>query len=232
MDLRTMFQLAHAKSYYSRSDQEVWQALSGAAHTVYMKILAENRGFFIKWDTTTVALVPNQEEYTLPADCTQLLRVREQTSSSVPWRVVMPADLNDPDYTDAQFNSVLGPNMDGPVSEFEYYSYLTMANAETTGQVQNIRFEPPPYDTRNVELVYVCRFLEITGPNSIKVIPNEGDEVVLYSAVASLLASNGDDPAMMKAEAKEEELVFLKWVRKRQQQTAVTHVQAYIDDMD
>lgn len=233
MDLRTMFQLAHAKSYFSRSDQEVWAAISGAAHTLYLKILAENRGFFIKWDTTTVALVPTVEEYVLPADCTQLLRVREQSSSSSPWRTVAPAEsLTDPDFSDSQFYSLLGPNMDGPASEFTYYSYLLMADAQTTAQLERIRFEPPPYDNRAVELVYVSRFLEIAGPTSTKVIPNEGDEVVLYDAIGTLLDDNGDDGSKAHMHSHEEEIVFLKWVRKRQQQAAVTHVQAYIEDMD
>lgn len=228
-----MFALAHAKSYYSRSDQEVWWAISGAAHTLYLKILAENRGFFIKWDTTTVALAPNTEEYTLPADCTQLLRVREQASSSAPWRTVTPAEsLNDPNFTDSQFNSVLGPNMDGPTSEFTYYPYLLQADAITAAQNERIRFEPPPYDNRAVELVYVCRFLEIVNQNSTKVLPNEADEVVLYDAIATLLEDNGDDGSKAKNHSHEEEIVFLKWVRKRQQQAAVTHVQPYVDDMD
>src|SRR5579884_4149823 len=161
MDLRTMFQLAHAKSYYSRSDQEVWAALSASARKLYLKLVSERRGFFIVWDTTTVALVPNTEEYALPATCRQLIRVREQTSSSAPWRVVEPADINDPDFTDAQFNSVLGPNMDGPVSEFEYYTYILNADAQS-GEQERIRFEPPPYDNRNVR--YGCLRLASSGP--------------------------------------------------------------------
>jgi len=233
VDLRTMFQLAHAKSYYSRSDQEVWAAISGAAHTLYLKILAENRGFFIKWDTTTVALVPTVEEYLLPADCTQLLRVREQSSSSDPWRTVAPAEsLTDANFCDSQFYSQLGLTMDGPSSEFTYYSYLLMTDAITTAENERIRFEPPPYDNRSVELVYVSRFIEISGPTSTKVIPNEGDEVVLYDAIATLLGDNGDNPEIAAGHSHAEEIQFLKWVRKRQQQGPVTHVQAYIEDMD
>ena len=226
-----MFQLAHAKSYYSRSDQEVWAALSASARKLYLKLVSERRGFFIVWDTTTVALVPNTEEYALPATCRQLIRVREQTSSSAPWRVVEPADINDPDFTDAQFNSVLGPNMDGPVSEFEYYTYILNADAQS-GEQERIRFEPPPYDNRNVELVYVASYVEITNATSANVIPQEGHDAQLYHAVAQLLADNGDDPSAAAASAEAYEIEFLKWARARQAQTAVTHVQPYIDDLD
>jgi hypothetical protein len=207
--------------------------LGGAGVGGYLKILAENRGFFIAWDTTSVALVPNTEEYVLPAACTQLLRVREQLGPTDPWRIVTPAEsLSDPDFGDSQFFSELGPNMDGPTSEFTYYTYLLMTDAMTTAENYRIRFEPPPYDNRAVELVYVSRFVEITGPNSVKVIPNEGDEVVLYDAIATLLGDNGDNPENAQQHSHAEELVFMKWVRKRQQQAAVTHVQAYIEDMD
>jgi len=96
-----MFQLCHSKRYYSRPDLEVWNAISEAASTLYLKVLAENRGFFVKFDTTTVALVVDTEEYTLPTDCTQVLSLRERSSSSVPWRTVTPAERqNDPDLTD------------------------------------------------------------------------------------------------------------------------------------
>lgn len=228
-----MFKLAHAKSYYSRTDLEVWAAISAAARLLWLKLDAERRGFFLVFDTTSISLVPNQEEYALPTTCRQLVRVREQASSSSPWRVVTPADINDPDYTDSQFNSVLGPNMDGPVSEFEYYGpYLLNTDAGTAAQGERIRFEPPPYDNRNVELVYVAQYQEITGALSTNVIPAEGHDAQLYHAVAILLSDNGDDPSTAEGIAEMCEVEFLKWARARQIQTAVTHVQPYVDDMD
>jgi hypothetical protein len=231
VDLQTMFQLVHQKSYYSRTDQEVWNAISEAASTLFLKILSENRGFFLKFDTSTVALTLGTEEYLLPIDCTQLLRVRERASSSAPWRVVTPADLNDPDFTDSQFASALGPNMDGPVSQFTYYSYLDAAQA-AGAQTEKIRFEPPPYDARQIELVYVAKFVDITKATSTMVIPAEGHGAVLWSAVSSLLDDNGDDGEKAQANSAENEREFLKWVRKRQMQTAVTKVQPYLDDLD
>lgn len=225
-----MFQLCHSKSYYSRSDQEVWNAISESASTLFLKILSENRGFFIKWDTSTVALAAGTEEYLLPTDCSQLLRVRERSSSAAQWRKVTPAEsVNDPGFSDSQFPSVV--YTDGPVSEFEYLSYLDAAQA-AGAQTEKIRFEPPPFDTRQVELVYVSKFVDVTNQNSTLVIPVEGHGAVMWSAVASLLASNGDDPEAATAQAMENEREFLKWVRKRQAQTAVTSVQPYIDDMD
>lgn len=234
MTLLQLFNLAHKKSYYSRSDDEVWAALSGATQNLYKKVLKESRGFFIVWDTSSIALIVGQEEYALPAACTQLLRVREQQNSTSPWRVCVPSEgVSDTSFEDLgpygfeSFDSSLAGG-----SEFTYVTYLKMTDAETTAQVEAIRFEPPPYDTRNVELVYVARFIEITGGNSPKFMPVESDQCVLYGAVARLLGDNGDDPSIAASIAHEEEVSFLDWVRRRQFQTAVTKVTPYVDDLD
>lgn len=227
MTLQQMFQLAHQKSYYSRTDDEVWAAISGAALALYQKVLAENRGFFIVWDTTSMQLVAGTEEYALPQACTQLLRVRERPLSTSKWKLCIPEELNDPGF------EILGPYMEGGESEFKYYGgYLKMTDAETSNQTESIRFEPPPYDTRSVELVYVARFIELTSPTSTKFMPVESDQCVLYGAVARLLGDNGDDPTAAETNAKEQEVWFLQWVRRRQFQTAVTHVEPYVDDLD
>jgi hypothetical protein len=230
MDLQTMFNLVSAKSYYSRSDVEVWHAISNASSTLFQKIVTENRGFFISWNTS-LQLVANTEEYALPADCSQLIRMRERSSSSEPWRIMDPAeDLNDPTFADAQFSSLL--NCGGPVSPFEYYGpYLTMTDAKTTAQLERFRVAPVPADVRSLELVYVARFIEITSADSTKSLPTEADDCVIFSAVGQLLDDNGDDGSKAAAQAAINEREFLKWVRNRQFQAQRT-VTPYLDDLD
>jgi hypothetical protein len=234
MTIQQLFDLASRKSYYSRSDVEVWQALSSAAKWLYLEILRENRGFFIKFDATTVVLAVGQEEYTLPADLTQLLRVRERVNASTPWKVVLPSSLNDPDFTDSQFAAEWWPGSDGPVSEFEYYGpYLDAGAAAIATQIQKFKIEPPPVDARAVELAYIAKFVEITGVNSPKTIPAEGDDAVLEKAVATLLKDHGDFEGQQAAmqEAQIHKVTFLQWVRDRQRQQ-VRQVRPYIEDMD
>jgi hypothetical protein len=233
MKLQAIFTLCHKKSYFSREDEEVWAAINLVSQRIFQKILAENRGFFIVFDTTSLTLQLNVEEYALPATCSQLLRVRERLNSASPWRIINPADLNDPGFVDAQFASVLGPDQDGPVSEFEYYGpYLSMQDAQTDAQIERFRIEPPPQDPRQVELVFVARYVEINSAADPKTLPNEADGAVVAFAAASLLGDNDDSArANLLDEGERNEREFLKWVRNRQFQKVRT-VEPYVEDLD
>lgn len=233
MNLGQMFDLAHRKSYYSRADVEVWQAISNAQVALYLKVLKEYRAFWVVFDTSSVSLVPNTEEYSLPATCGQLLRMRERTGVTVPWQMMNPADINDPAFQDAQYYAVSGGGIDDPISAFLYYGpYLDQTDAITSAQIQKIRVEPVPVDTRLVELAFVAKPTEVTGSASPLIMPLEGHNCMLYAAVASLLADNGDDPTVAKAHQAEDETYFLNWVRQRQMQSDVVSVRPFIQDLD
>lgn len=233
MTLDQMFDFVNKKTYFSRDDDEIWDAISEAASTLFLKVTSENSGFFLKWDTTFVTFTANQEEYPLPLDLGQMVRVRERISTTEPWKRVAHADINSEAFNQAQFSSLVGDPLDGGDSQFMYYGpYLLEADAATVAQQQKFRIAPIPTDTRLVELVYDARFLEITGQESVLVIPTEGHGVVKWNAAAQLLATNDDDNAVnFKGQADENERWFLKWIRNRQFQN-VRQVEPYIEDLD
>jgi len=233
MTLAQIFDSVNKKTYFSRDDDEIWAAISNAASTIFLQVVSENSGFFITWDTSTVAFAPNQEEYTLPVQLGEMVRVRERLSATEDWKVIPFADINANSFTQAQFASQFGISFDGAQSEFQFYGpYLTATDAATGAQTQKMRIAPIPLDARQVELVYIAKFADITGTESPKVLPNEADGAVVWSAVEELLATNDDDNSERAGAQKEENLRwFLKWVRNRQF-TQVRQVEPYVTDLD
>jgi hypothetical protein len=236
MDLNQMYTLARSKSYFSRSDAEIFAALNEGSRYVFQNILKENKGYFIKWDTTTVEIVPNVLEYQLPADLEQILRVRERTSASDNWRVIR----NDPSLTSYtqlldSATSYIGSCYDTTESQFMFfgpYEPQSVASDADDDETYNIRFSPNPIDTRTVELVYTAKFVEVTGTGSHLVIPDDGRGAVLDYAVAELLTLNGDDRAGQFYQNAERKLtMFLTLVRDRQLQDP-PQVEPYLSDLD
>src|SRR5438270_14062486 len=109
MTLQQIFNLVSKRTFFSRDDDEVWAAISSASRTLFLEVQEENRGFFIVFDTTSLALLLNQEEYALPQGCSQIIRLRERLSANAQWAVMLPADdLNAPDFVAAQFPDFAG----------------------------------------------------------------------------------------------------------------------------
>lgn len=233
MLLQQIFNLVNKRTYFSRDDDEIWGAIDDAASSLYQQILAENSGFYLVWDTTSVTLQPNVEDYALPAAVKQLVRVREQPAGVSDWFTVLPADLNSQNFLDLQFGSVLSAAMDGPVSDFLYYGpYLLETDAQTAVQQYHFRFSPIPQDTRSVELVYTARYVSIVDKDSVCVIEPDGHWALVYEAAGNLLAGNDDDAAGTNfTMAQRRRIDYMKIVRNRQTQQ-VRQVEAYIEDMD
>ena len=163
MTLQQIYDWCNKKSYFSRDDDEIWAAISGAAHLLYKEVVLENRGYFIVFDTTSLVLQLNQEEYQLPAALQQIVRLREQLPGDTYWNVIQPAELNDDATTDAQEG--LSETDGSEDSEFIYNGpYLKNADALAQDQIFSIRVEPIPQETHNTELAYTADFVEITGP--------------------------------------------------------------------
>lgn len=235
MTLQQMFDRVQKKTYFSRDDDEIWAAISNAASTIFLQVQSENSGFFLVTDTTSLRLAAGVEEYVLPAACGELVRLRESTTgipSTDPWRVVSPADWNDDAVTSAQVDNA-GDPLNSAASQFRYVGpYLKNSDALTPTQAFSISISPLPPDARFCELKYYARFVDITGPESTKVMPNESDGAVVWSAVEELLADNDDDNHETASEQKEENLRwFMKFVRNRQVQQ-VRQVKPYISDLD
>lgn len=232
MTLQQLFDKVNKRSYQSRADDEILSAISSASKLLYNKILNENRGNFTKWDTTFVSIAVGQEDYALPPDLQQIVRFRERADSSSPYRIIEPADINSNDFIDAQFASIVGADQDGPVSDFMYYGPILLeADAQTVLKQRHIRLAPTPQDTRQTELVYTAKFIEITSLDDFLTIPDEGHEAVMYYAAADLKVLNDDDNTGDLTMAQMHEREFLKIVRKNQTQKG-PQVEPYIDDLD
>lgn len=237
MTLQQLFDQINKKSNFYRDEDEVWDAISTAAKELYLEILKESQrgqqsGFFLTWDTTTITLQANVEEYALPVQLSALVRVRERLLATDPWRVVEPADLNDNSFVDAQFSATIGADQTGPVSDFEYTGpYLLMADAQTAARPLHLRIAPLPQDTRFVELVYTAKFVEITGPESPLIIPDEGHTLIKAMAIGELLGAEDDDNPYWEGQVERLRPLFFNWVRNRQVQKSRTQ-EAYIEDLD
>lgn len=235
MTLAQLFDWCNKKSYFSRDDDEIWQALNTAALQIYTEVLNENSGYFIVWDTSSLALVAGTDAYDLPAAVEQMVRLRESLDGGVndPWKVVSPSDLNSETFEQAQFFGVGDSNLDQASSEFTYYGpYSTQAHIADGTFIKTVKFAPMPQDNRKTELVYTAKFVEITGAESFCVIDPPGHNALKYLAVAELLASNDDDNAdRFEGKGNTHKTQYLKLVRARQR-TINRQVEPFINDMD
>ena len=236
MTLKEMFWQAKRKSYYSRPDNEVWEALNYAADKLYKRVLKELRGYWIKWDLTTIAITAGTDEYACPADLGQLVRMRERASTSISaddWRTISPAEFNSSAFLGYQGGGPV-PAVDSPASNFVYYGpYELQADAVQSPQAAyKVRFAPMPSDPRAVELVYAAKFLEIANENSKLMIPQEGHQAMLAWALGELLRSNNDSASQNYSDRGDADCMeFLTFVRMRQIQELPTQ-EPYIDVMD
>lgn len=189
-----MFANAKAKSYYSRPDGEVYAALNEGGKRVYDAILKEQRTFFRKVDTTTIAMVSGTQTYTLPSDVEQIIQLSERVLATDKWRPIYPANNeNDDDYIDAGFQDGLGISL-GDRSDFLYIGpYLSAAAALTAAQAQSVDFAPIPTDSRFVRIVYIAAWSTITASTTSLMLPSDGTLAMEAFATAELLRSNGDD---------------------------------------
>jgi hypothetical protein len=229
--LQQIFDWCQKKSYFSRDAEEIWQAINSAAHLLYKEVVLENKGYFIVFDTTDLVLAAGQEEYQLPATCQQIVRLREQYPGETSWRVVNPAELNDPATTAANFG--FDSDVGCESSRFIYNGpYLKQSDAAAQDEIYSIRIEPIPQETHNTELVYTADFLEIVGQASVLVIDPEGHDALKYIAAAELLLANDDDNAQnFLSIGNMHKTQYLKLVRKRQIQQGPT-IEPYLEDMD
>lgn len=233
MTLQQIFDWCNKKSYFSRDDDEIWAAINSAAHLLYKEVVLENRGYFITFDTTSLTILANQEEYPLPATVEQIVRLRERLIATDPWRIINPADLNDPATVDSQFVGADDSPLDGEASIFVYNGpYAKMSDAQAGTYLKTIRLEPIPTDTRFTELVYTAKFVEITGAETPLIIDPEGHDAIKNLAVAELLSANDDDNADRFADwGHTHKTQYLKLARARQIQKG-REVEPYVFDMD
>lgn len=189
-----MFANAKAKSYYSRPDGEVYAALNEGGKRVYDAILKEQRNFFRKVDTSTIAMVSGTQTYTLPSDVEQIIQLSERALATDKWRPIYPVNSeNEDDYVDAGFEDGLGISL-GDRSDFLYLGpYLSSTATLTAAQAQSVDFVPIPSDSRFVRIIYIAAWKEISASQTSLMLPTDGTLAMEAFATAELLRSNGDD---------------------------------------
>jgi hypothetical protein len=228
VNLSQMFALCNSKTSYSRSEGEIYAALSRSGFRVYSAVLKEFRGFFLKFDESSLTLVPNTQEYAMPADFSQMVHLSERVSASENWRPMAPIDL------DTAVNNVqqaLGwedfySSVYGNQSEFGYYGpYLDSAATKLAQplQIQKIRITPNPGASHFCQLAYTAKWLPINDASSLVMLPDEGTYAMESFASAELCGINDDTRASFyEAKGQSDLSAFLSWVRNRQIQTVPT----------
>jgi len=158
---------------------------------------------------------PDRKSISSQPPCQQIVRLREQYPGETSWRVVNPAELNDPATTAANFGFDSDAGCES--SRFIYNGpYLKQSDAAAQDEIYSIRIEPIPQETHNTELVYTADFLEIVGQASVLVIDPEGHDALKYIAAAELLLANDDDNAQnFLSIGNMHKTQYLKLVRKR-----------------
>lgn len=190
---------ANSNSYFSRSTADLITAANSAGWAIFTAIKRENRGFFVKFDTTTITLTPGQSFYTLPPDFSQLIHFSERRVSSEPYHPLGHTSIgNALDFAQIQtgFNNDTGYyggqsrySFDGP--------YLPAPTNPTPNAPQIYQMDIiPAIDTvRMTELVYIANWIEIIDQNSVVMLPTSADAAWLALTTAELLDMNSDSQA-------------------------------------
>jgi hypothetical protein len=229
--LAQMFSQCQKDSYFSRSDDEIWAALDRAGRRVYNAVCNENGGFFIKFDTTSVSIVANTNEYALPADAGQLVYLAERTVSTDQWREIQPDTIRNVLFDQLVDTGILSLPF-YPASKFTYYGpYLDTTNTALAGsaQAEKIRLSPSPGESHFCQCVYTARWLQILNASSSLMLPDEGTPAMERFAAAALVRKNSDSLANeFEDEGRVELISFLTWARARQIQKGI-QVTPYMD---
>lgn len=213
-----MFSLVNQKSLYSRSDTEIYAALSQGGFSVYSAILKEFRGTFLKFDESNITLVAGQTEYPLEADLSSLVHLAERQSAAENWHPIQPEGLSDALTNTQQSLSWFDYGFNyGDSSQFRFYGPYLDAAATTGVQTQKIRISPAPTETRFVQVAYTAKWIPIVNSGSKVMLPDEGTYAMQDYAIAECLRSN-DDTLSKEYEGKGDKslAVFLNWLRVNQ----------------
>lgn len=231
MILQEIHDIAACRSYFSRPDSEVWAAINSASRFIYHSILKENQQYFRTLDTTSLTLTPNVQSYDLPATAIQILRIRERVNSTDTWRHIDPIDPNsDEAMADNPSPTVTFP---GGSSSFTYQGpFLKQATAidGNDDEIYTIYINPIPQDTRQVELLYMAKYVEVHVGTDPYMIPKDMRDVALDFASSELLRGNNDDLSEKYYEAGNIKLsMALTLIRDRQLQH-LTSVEPYLGE--
>jgi len=234
--LSSMFSRINQKTSFIHTPDEVYSALDEAGLLVYQKVLKENRGFFVKIDETDLVLTPGtpgqDQIFSLPDDCTQILHLAErlQNSPTSRWSPMEPTTLGN-SLTDA-WGSYVDWGGFGSGSRFKYSTFLTAPNTASdfvyTDQVMQIAVTPTVDQARSTQLVYAAKWLQINDSTSKNMLPNEGTYAQYNGALAILTGDLDDTREGSYGQRYQMQLnAFLQWVADRQLQRGM-RVKSYL----
>lgn len=228
MNLFQMYANCNANSGYARADGEIYAALGRAGFKVFSAVVKENRGFFVKFDETSLSLVPGTQEYPMPADLSQIVHLAERQSAAQDWAPIAPLDL-DTALTDLQVASGWSnyfSSMYSNRSSYGFYGPYLDAAAATGVQTQKIRISPGIDAPRFCQLVYTAKWLPITDGSSKVMLPDEGT-YAMESFASGQLCGASDDATRAnyyELQGAKDLMAFLAWARQRQSMAASTVV--------
>lgn len=226
--LANMFSRINRLTAQELDADDIYAALNEAGFYVYTKVLKENRGFFIKFDTTSIALVPGTQVYALPSDATDILHLAERAQPTQNWFPIDPTSLASSLQNQANvYDYFIDDDWYDGESHFKYYGpYLDSADTvdapdvDNTDQVQKIQITPAIDINRAVEIVYAAKWLPILDGSSELMLPEEGTHAMYNGAMATLTGDIDDTREGSYGQRAKLHLdAFLTWVRDRQMQS-------------
>lgn len=197
MTLLEMVDVIGDISSYSRPDR-YFRSINSAMQIVFQMYQKEcpDTGFIV-WDTTSVSLAVGVDEYILPSNVEDLLRVRERINLADYWRLVRTGELLDNNFLTTATQSSLGDAFyEDSESIFKYFGpYRDAAAAAVDADTWKIRFGPQPQDVRLIELVYRAKFVPIQNEKSALFMPLESHDGMCDLAIAEQLDLDEDSKA-------------------------------------
>lgn len=219
MNLPQMYANCNANSGYARSEGEIYSALGRAGFKVFSATTKEHRGFFVKFDESSLSLIPGTQEYALPPDCSQIVHLAERQSASTDW---LPMGALDLDSALSNIQNTLGwgvyyTGTYGGSSPYGFFGPYLDSTATQGVQTQKIRVSPQIEGNRFVQLVYTAKWIPITDQSSKVMLPDEGTYAMESFASAELCAKSDDSRALyFEAQGNKDLTSYLSWARERQ----------------
>jgi hypothetical protein len=188
MNLAQAITLIDSGSYFSRSREEVIAALNEGSRRLYNWTVKEQKGFFLKWDTTKT-LIPTVQEIAMNLDLQRIVRITEFDATSGKYRIIHSTDFN-------SISRDRNTSSDLPFVDFDFEDspYSFYGPYEKDDAIFYVLIEPPTDTNRALEIVYAAHFVEIVDPDvDYWMIPENARSAVVDYAISELLKKNNDD---------------------------------------
>lgn len=213
------------KSYYSQSDGDIYNAINAAGWTLYVRILRELGGYFIKFDTTSITFVQGTQTYSLPPDCDQILHLAERQTTAQKWRPMRATDLADAmehaQDTSGFYNGYYDAGLYGLQSKFAFYGPFLPATAITptpgAPQIQQIMIEPAVDQTYMVQIAYTAAWIPVRDGSTVVYLPQDAESALIDLASAELMRNNDDSLAERYAATAETKTQWLTSLMRQRQ---------------